>query len=67
MPGILDALYHEFCRARLAEMRRQLLLWPGTSMVAEEGRQTGQRDDASERAIGSASPQGWGGHAERNS
>ncbi|MBR1132099.1 hypothetical protein [Bradyrhizobium iriomotense] len=26
MPTILELLYKEFCRARLAEMRRQLLL-----------------------------------------
>src|SRR5258705_10123784 len=29
MPVIFDVLYREFCRARLAEMRKQLLLWPG--------------------------------------
>ena len=26
MPAILDLLYREYCRARLAEMRQQLLL-----------------------------------------
>jgi len=26
MPAIFDLLYHEYCRARLAEMRKQLLL-----------------------------------------
>ncbi|MGY4622374.1 hypothetical protein [Bradyrhizobium sp. USDA 4486] len=26
MPAILELLYREFCRARLAEMRKQLLL-----------------------------------------
>lgn len=26
MPAILELLYKEFCRARLAEMRKQLLL-----------------------------------------
>lgn len=26
MPAILELLYQEFCRARLAEMRKQLLL-----------------------------------------
>ena len=26
MPTILDLLYREYCRARLAEMRKQLLL-----------------------------------------
>jgi hypothetical protein len=33
MPFIFDVLYREFCRARLAEMRKQLLLWPGTPAV----------------------------------
>ncbi|WP_448029663.1 hypothetical protein [Bradyrhizobium liaoningense] len=26
MPAILDLLYREYCRARLAEMRKQLLI-----------------------------------------
>ncbi|QOZ71723.1 hypothetical protein [Bradyrhizobium arachidis] len=26
MPAIFDLLYHEYCRARLAEMRKQLLM-----------------------------------------
>jgi hypothetical protein len=28
MPAIFDFLYQEYCRARLAEMRQQLLLLP---------------------------------------
>ena len=28
MPAIFDLLYREYCRARLAEMRRQLLISP---------------------------------------
>jgi len=28
MPAIFDFLYKEYCRARLAEMRKQLLLSP---------------------------------------
>jgi hypothetical protein len=28
MPAILDFLYQEYCRARLDEMRKQLLLLP---------------------------------------
>ena len=30
MPAILDLLYREYCRARLAEMRKQLLLRTGS-------------------------------------
>jgi hypothetical protein len=28
MPAIFDFLYREYCRARLAEMRKQLLISP---------------------------------------
>jgi len=28
MPALFDLLYREYCRARLAEMRRQLLISP---------------------------------------
>jgi len=28
MPAIFDILYREYCRARLAEMRKQLLISP---------------------------------------
>jgi hypothetical protein len=28
MPAILDFLYQEYCRARLAEMRKELFLLP---------------------------------------
>jgi hypothetical protein len=28
MPAVFDMLYHEYCRARLAEMRKQLLIRP---------------------------------------
>ena len=31
MPTIFDFLYREYCRARLAEMRKQLLLVSGKS------------------------------------
>ncbi len=30
MPAIFDLLYREYCRARLAEMRKQLWLRPGS-------------------------------------
>ena len=33
MPTIFDFLYREYCRARLAEMRKQLLLIPGPAVV----------------------------------
>ena len=49
MPIIFDVLYREFCRARLAEMRKQLLLWPGTPEVPEENCEAGHPDDAADR------------------
>lgn len=35
MPTILDLLYRQYCRARLAEMRKQLLIRPGSYAVLE--------------------------------
>ena len=35
MPAIFDLLYREFCRARLAEMRKQLLISPERHEVPE--------------------------------
>jgi len=41
MPFIFDMLYREYCCARLAEMRKQLLLWPGTPKIPEESSDIG--------------------------
>jgi hypothetical protein len=60
MPIVFDVLYREFCRARLAEMRKQLLLWPGTPIVPEENCKAGHPDDAA------GSSQEWDSHAERS-
>jgi hypothetical protein len=35
MPAIFDLLYREYCRARLAEMRKQLLISPARHEVSE--------------------------------
>jgi hypothetical protein len=35
MPTIFDFLYREYCRARLAEMRKQLLISPERHEVPE--------------------------------
>ena len=35
MPAIFDLLYREYCRARLAEMRKQLLISPERHEVPE--------------------------------
>jgi hypothetical protein len=36
MPALFDLLYREYCRARLAEMRRQLLISPKRHEVFPE-------------------------------
>jgi hypothetical protein len=59
MPIIFDVLYREFLRARLAEMRKQLLLWPGTAVVPEENCEAGHPDDAAE------SSREWDSHVDR--
>jgi hypothetical protein len=64
MPIIFDVLYREFCRARLAEMRKQLLLWPGTPVVLEANCKAGHPDDAADISLGSS--QERDSHAERS-
>jgi len=66
MPIIFDALYREFCGARLAEMRKQLLLWPGPTVVPEENCEAGHPDDADDTGIGLRSSQERDSHAERS-
>jgi hypothetical protein len=66
MPTIFDVLYREFCRARLVEMRKQLLLWPGAS----QGRElTGDdsRNSAADREISLEAAQDCNSHAGSNS
>jgi hypothetical protein len=63
MPIILDVLYREFCRARLAEMRKQLLLWPGIPVVPEANCEAGHPDEAADIALRWSS-QEWDSHAE---
>ena len=55
MPTIFDFLYREYCRARLAEMRKQLLLVSGPAvaevncdlshLVGSDGLDSGFGDD----------------------
>jgi hypothetical protein len=56
MSAILDVLYREYCRARLAEMRKQLLLsvandeipaanWDAGDPAAPDDRDRGLADD----------------------
>jgi hypothetical protein len=66
MPIIFDVLYREFCRARLAEMRKQLLLWPGTPVVSEENCEAGHPHDAADRGIDPGPSQEWVSRAERS-
>jgi hypothetical protein len=68
MSAILDVLYREYCRARLAEMRQQLLLsvpsaeipatdWDASDSVDPEDRGRGLGDNATKK------PQPSGGRA----
>lgn len=59
MPILFDMLYREFLRARLAEMRKQLLLWPGTAGVPEKNCDAGHPDNAAE------SSRDWDSHTDR--
>ncbi|MET4293649.1 hypothetical protein ABIB06_004699 [Bradyrhizobium sp. LB8.2] len=45
MPTILDLLYREYCRARLAEMRKQLLIAAERSEALEAHHHPHQGDD----------------------
>lgn len=45
MPAIFDLLYREYCRARLAEMRKQLLIAAERSETLEADHHPAKRDD----------------------
>jgi len=45
MPAILDLLYREYCRARLAEMRKQLLIAAQRSETREAAHHPAKQDD----------------------
>jgi hypothetical protein len=49
VPALFDHLYREYCRARLAEMRKQLLLRPGGQDVPEVNRDADRPGDATDR------------------
>ncbi len=44
MPAIFDLLYREYCRARLAEMRKQLLIQPKSHGLPEANCDASQTD-----------------------
>jgi hypothetical protein len=48
MPTIFDLLYREYCRARLADMRKQLWLWPGSHDVPQANCDTDHPDSAAD-------------------
>lgn len=45
MPAILDLLYREYCRARLAEMRKQLLIAAERSEAHEANYHPAHQED----------------------
>jgi hypothetical protein len=52
MPAILDLLYREYCRARLAEMRQQLLISTESQAVPEANRDVGYLGGSASRDSG---------------
>jgi hypothetical protein len=49
MPTIFDLLYREYCRARLAEMRKQLLIRPESHEVSEANCDASRPDCAADQ------------------
>lgn len=49
MSTILDMLYREFCRARLAEMRQQLLIPVAGDEVLQASSEDGDASDPGDR------------------
>jgi hypothetical protein len=64
MPTIFDLLYHEYCRARLTEMRKQLLLWPGTPKVPDVNREADSPESDADQDTGSGPSHGWNSHED---
>jgi hypothetical protein len=66
MPTIFDVLYREYCRARLTEMRKQLLLWPGTPKVPDVIPEVNRDADCGDGAAdpGSGPSHGWNSHED---
>ena len=62
MPSIFDILYREFCRARLAEMRKQL--WSCNSVARAKSCENGYLDEAFDRGTELDSSQEWRGGME---
>jgi len=58
MPAIFDLLYREYCRARLAEMRKQLLISPEKHDVSEAICHTMDTVGASPAGRGEIAPRG---------
>ncbi len=53
MPALFDHLYREYCRARLAEMRKQLLISPKRREVQEASCDARQQSDGFETELNS--------------
>ncbi len=53
MPAIFDLLYREYCRARLTEMRKQLLIRTESQEVPEANYDARHPDGVADRGSGS--------------
>jgi hypothetical protein len=62
MPALFDYLYGEYCRARLAEMRKQLLIRAESQEVPEANFDAGEAGDDADRGRGLGNWQREAGH-----
>jgi hypothetical protein len=62
MPAVFDILYYEYCRARLAEMRKQLLIRPESHEVSEANCDDSRPDFTADRGSSPGDSQRKTGH-----
>jgi hypothetical protein len=62
MPLVFDMLYHEYCRSRLAEMRKQLLIRPESHEVPEANCGDSHPNFTADRGSNLGDPQRKTGH-----
>jgi hypothetical protein len=65
MPTIFDVLYREYCRARLAEMRKQLLTRAESQEVPEANCDASHPDGVADRGSGLGDSQRETGQCQR--
>jgi hypothetical protein len=56
MSSIFDLIYREYCRARLAEMRKQLLIPIASDEILEAHRDGGDAGPGDRNSVGTTQP-----------